>query len=191
MPDYTMETPIPADLTRVQELDRYELAEMPHDSALDDIARFAAQVCNAPVGAVTLVDKDAVLIPGRSGIELAAVPRYTIPCETTISVDGIHQIPDAHCDPAHAIGGIPLGDRHYRFYAGAPILTPNSVAIGCVCVFDVAARKLTHAQLEALESLSHMVTTRLEYTLRVREMDRAARAQQRVESALSVERRFV
>ena len=185
------ETPITVDLTRVQALDRYELAEMPHDPALDDIARLAAQLCNAPVGAVTLVDRDAVLIPGRYGVDLAAAPRYTIPCETTISGDGIYQIPDARRDPAFAPGGIPLGDRRYRFYAGAPILTPNSVAIGCVCVFDVSARKLTPAQLESLESLSHMVTTRLEFILRVREMDRAARARQRVESALSVERHFV
>jgi PAS domain S-box-containing protein len=185
------ETPITADLTRVQALDRYELAEMPHDPALDDIARLAAQLCNAPVGAVTLVDKDAILIPGRYGIDLAAAPRYTMPCETTITGDGIYQIPDARRDPAYAPGGIPLGDRRYRFYAGAPILTPNSVAIGCVCVFDVAARKLTPAQLESLESLSHMVTTRLEFIQRVRQMDRASRERQRVESALSVERHFV
>jgi two-component system sensor histidine kinase VicK len=185
------ETTITADQTRVQALDRYELAEMPHDPALDDIARLAAQLCNAPVGAVTLVDKDAVLLAGRYGIELGAAPRYTMPCETTISGDGIYQIPDARRDPAYAPGGIPLGDRRYRFYAGAPVVTPNSVAIGCVCVFDVNARKLTNAQLESLESLSHMVTTRLEFILRVREMNRAAQARQRVESALSVERHFV
>lgn len=185
------DTPIPVDLARVQALDRYELAEMMHDPALDDIARLAAQVCNALVGAVMLVDKDEVLIPGRYGIDLAAVPRHTVPCETTIGGDGIYQIPDTLRDPAYTPGGIPLGDRRYRFYAGAPILTPNSAAIGCVCVFDVAARKLTLAQLESLESLSRMVTTRLEYILRVREMDRAARDRQRVESALSVERNFV
>ena len=108
------ETPITADLIRVQALDRYELAEMPHDPALDDIARLAAQLCNAPVGAVTLIDKDAVLIPGRYGIDIPAAPRNTMPCETTISGDGIYQIPDARRDPAYAPGGIPLGDRRYR-----------------------------------------------------------------------------
>lgn len=191
MLDSMTDTPITVDLTRVQALDRYELAEMLHDPALDDIARLAAQVCNALVGAVMLVDKDEVLIPGRYGIDVAAVPRYTVPCETTIGGDGIYQIPDAHRHRAYTPGGIPLGDRRYRFYAGSPILTVNSVAIGCVCVFDVAARKLTLAQMESLEGLSRMVTTRLEYILRVREMDRAARARQRVESALSVERNFV
>ncbi len=164
---------------------------MPHDPALDDIARLAAQLCNAPVGAVTLIEKDQVIIPGRYGLDLVTAPRHSLPCETTISGDGIYQIPDARRDPAYSPGGIPVGDRRYRFYAGAPILTPNSVAIGCLCVLDAAARKLTPAQLDSLESLSHMVTTRLEFILRVREMDRAARARQRVESALTVERNFV
>ena len=185
------ETPLSAELPRWQALDRYELAEMPHDPALDDIARLAAVVCNAPIAAVALVDQDAVLLMGRFGVDITTVPRNSTPCETTINGEGIYQIPDARRDPDYAPGGIPIGDRRYRFYAGAPILTPQSVAIGCIVVLDTAARKLTPSQLESLESLSHMVTTRLEFILRVREMDRDARARQRVESALTVERNFV
>jgi two-component system sensor histidine kinase VicK len=185
------ETTINVEQPRIQALDRYELAEMPHDPAMDDIARLAAQLCNAPVGIVSLIDEGQVLIPGRYGIDIETAPRNSMPCETTVSGDGIYQIPDARRDPSYAPGGIPVGDRRYRFYAGAPILTPNSVPIGCLAVLDTAARKLLPAQLESLESLSHMVTTRLEFILRVREMDRAARARQRVESALTVERNFV
>ena len=186
-----IETPNPVELPRLQALERYELAEMPHDPALDDVARLAAQLCNTPVAAVTLIEKDQVIIPGRYGLDIETAPRNSLPCETTITGDGIYQIPDARRDPAYSPGGIPVGDRRYRFYAGAPILTPNSTPIGCLTVLDTAARKLTQSQLESLESLSHMVTTRLEFILRVREMDRAARARQRVESALTVERNFV
>ncbi len=85
-----------------------------------------------------------------------------MPCETTINGDGIYQIPDARRDPEYAPNGVPVGDKRYRFYAGAPVLTPESVTIGCVVVLDTSARKLTAPQLEALESLSNLVTTRLE-----------------------------
>jgi two-component system sensor histidine kinase VicK len=185
------ETPISAELPRLQALERYDLAEVPHDPALDDIARLAAQLCNAPAAAITLIEKDIVLIPGRYGMDITSAPRHSLPCETTIAADGIYQIPDARRDPDYSPGGIPVGDRRYRFYAGAPILTPQSIAIGCLLVLDTAARKLTPAQLDSLESLSHMVTTRLELVLRVRSMDSAARSRQRVESALTVERNFV
>jgi len=175
----------------VQAFEQYELAGMPHDPALDDIARLAAQLCNAPVAAITFIDKDIVTLPGRFGIDITSAPRNSLPCETTVAGDGVYQIPDARRDPEYAPGGIPVGDRRYRFYAGAPIFTASGVAIGCILVLDTAARKLTSSQVESLEALSHSVSTRIELSLRVREMDRSTRAQRRVEGALTVERNFV
>jgi len=176
---------------RLQALRNYDLREAPHDSALDDIARLAAHVCNAPVGIVTIVERDEVLILGRYGIEQTSAPRRTSPCETTITGDGIYQIPDARRDPEYAPAGIPVAGKYYRFYAGAPVFTPESVAVGCVAVLDASARKLTPQQLEALDSLSNLVTTRLELAKRMREMGQSSRARQRVETALTVERNFV
>jgi PAS domain S-box-containing protein len=184
-------SPANAEQPRLQTLEQYELLGMPHDPALDDISRLAAQVCNAPVAAITLVEKDRVSFPSRYGIELTQAPRHTMPCEITLAGDGIYQIPDARRDPDYAPGGIAVGDRRYRFYAGAPIVMPSGAAIGCLCVFDTAARKLNSAQLESLDSLSQMIVTRLELNVRARQMDRASRARQRVESALTVERNFV
>jgi len=179
------------ELSRIQALRNYDLREAPHDSALDDLARLAAHVCNAPIGAITIVERDEVLIIGRYGIEQTSAPRRTLPCEITITGDGIYQIPDARRDPEYAPAGIPVGGKHYRFYAGAPVFTPESVAVGCVAVLDASARKLTPQQLEALESLSNLVTTRLELARRVRETVQSSRARQRVETALTVERNFV
>jgi two-component system sensor histidine kinase VicK len=180
-----------AELPRLQTLEQYELLDMPHDPALDDITRLAAQLCNAPVAVISLLEKDRVSFMSRHGIDISHGPRNTVPCETTLAGDGIYQIPDARRDPDYAPGGIPVGDRRYRFYAGAPIVMPSGAAIGCLCVYDTTARKLNSAQLESLDSLSQMIVTRLELNIRARQMDRAARARQRVESALTVERNFV
>jgi two-component system sensor histidine kinase VicK len=180
-----------AEQARLQTLELYELLDAPDDPALDDISRLAAQVCNAPVAAITFLEKDRISLPSRYGIDITQAPRYTLPCETTLEGDGIYQIPDARRDPDYAPGGIPVGDRRFRFYAGAPIVMPSGAAIGCLCVFDTAPRKLNAAQLEALDSLSNIIVTRLELNVRARQMDRSARARQRVESALTVERNFV
>ncbi len=179
------------DHPRLQAVAQYELAEVPHDPALDDIARLAAQVCQAPVGLVTVIDQHHVALLGRYGLDLLTAPRHTLPCEITIEAEGVYQIPDARRDPAHAPAGIQLGERTYRFYAGTPIQTPQGMALGSVAVLDSAARKLSPAQIESLEALGHMAATRLELVMRMRETHRAARAQQRVEAALKVERNFV
>jgi two-component system sensor histidine kinase VicK len=179
------------ELARLQALEHYALDELPRDPAFDDIARLAAQVCNAPIAFVSIVESDRVRLLGQHGVDEPVLPRNTLPCEVTLDGEGIYQIPDARRDPAYSPGGIPLGDRRYRFYAGAPILTPLGIGIGCLAVLDHTARKLTPLQLDALESLSHMATTRLELSVRVRQRDTSARARQRVETALTVERNFV
>lgn len=177
--------------SQIEALEQYALIEVPHDPALDDIARLAAQVCGTPVGMVGILGQNSVQVLGRFGIELEELPRLTTPCETTTEASGVYQIPDARRDPAYAPAGIPVGEVVYRFFAGAPIQTPQGVAIGCVCVLDTPARKLNAAQIDSLEALSHMATTRLELVMRLRETQRAAREQQHIEAALKVERNFV
>ncbi len=178
-----------AEQSRLQTLDQYELSEMPRDPALDDISRLAAQICNTPVAAITFVEKDRISLRSRYGIDINEVPRHTLPCEIALAGDGVYQVPDAQHD--YAPGGISVGDRCYRFYAGAPIVMPSGAAIGCLCVFDNVPRALSPAQIESLESLSRTVVTRLELTARARQMDHASRARRGVERALTVERNFV
>ena len=180
-----------ADLPRFQALDAYDLTSMQRDPALDDIARLAAQLCDAPAAVVSVVDRDEIQIAGRFGVDVGRSPRFSLPCETTIAGPGLYQIPDARRDPALGGSEIVLGDQRFVFYAGIPVMTPKLVAIGALAVFDVTPRKLKATQREALELLSQTVTTRLELSLRIREHDRVSLAQQRVESALTVERNFV
>lgn len=185
-----IETAATSDLSRLQALDAYDLASMPHDPGLDDIARLAAQICEAPVAVFSVIDRDEILLAGRFGVEEVRLPRFSLPCEIAITSEGLYQIPDAFRS-AEFSQGIHLGDHQFRFYAGAPVVTPGFVPLGCLAVLDHEPRRLTPPQREALEMLSHTVTTRLELSLRIRETDRATRAQQRVESALMVERNFV
>jgi PAS domain S-box-containing protein len=103
----------------------------------------------------------------------------------------MYEVPDARLDQDFAPDGILLESRPYRFYAGAPLSTPAGVNIGTLAVVDRHPRRLTEAQSNALSILSRQVITRLELNGRIRQMDRAARSQRRIESALTVERNFV
>ncbi len=185
------ESPLRAELLRLQTLEQHELLEMEADPGLDDIVRLAANLADTPAAALTLLSKDAVLLPASYGIDISEAPRYVLPCEFTLSGDGVYQIPDARHDADFAPDGISLGEQRFRFYAGAPIVMPSGVAIGCVCVFDVVARALSPAQLQSLEMLSRLVVTRFELSARARHMDRSERVRRRIEGALTVERNFV
>ena len=185
------EVPSTLDAPRFQALDAYDVVGVPRDPGLDDIARLAAQLCEAPAALISVIDRDEIHLAGRFGLDAERVPRHTLPCETTIAGQGLYQIPDTRWEPTFSTSGIHVNEQRFRFYAGFPVTTPKFVSIGALAVLDVVPRKLTAPQREGLELLSHSVTTRLELSLLIRENERAARAQQRVESALTVERNFV
>ena len=177
--------------SRVATAEEFELLDLPHDKALDDLARLAAQMCNAPICLVALGSGDLLRLVGSAGTDNRTLMRGSIPYDVTVSGEGVYQIPDARLDPDYAPGGIFIDEQRHRFFVGAPIYSAKAVPIGCLCVLDHIPRKLTSAQIESLEALSNAVTTRLELALRVRQMDRGARARQRAETALTVERNFV
>ncbi len=176
---------------RIEALNQYEVLNSAPDPVLDDLTRLAAQICETPVAAISLVGSDRLWLRSRFGVESPDVSLGSLPCETTILGDTVYEIPDARNDPDYAPDGIILEGRPYRFYAGAPLATPGGVSIGALLVLDHHPRRLTEEQTSALSILGRQVITRLELNGRIRQMDRAARSRQRVESALTVERNFV
>ena len=176
---------------RIEALNQYEVVDSAPDSVLDDLTRLTAQICETPAAAISLVGSDRIWLRCRFGLESSELSLGSIPCETTILGDTVYEVPDARADPDYAPDGILIEGRSYSFYAGAPLTTPGGVSIGALLVLDWHPRMLTEAQSSALSVLSRQVITRLELNGRIRQMDRAARQRQRVESALTVERNFV
>jgi PAS domain S-box-containing protein len=176
---------------RLEALAYYEILNTASDPVLDDIAGLAAQLCNAPVAAISLIGVDRIWLKSHIGLDATEASLGGTPCETTILGDTVYEVRDARQDPDFAPEGILLGNRTFRFYAGAPLTTPSGISIGALFVLDIPPRTLTAAQANALAILSRQVITRLELNGRIRQIDRSARARQRVESALTVERNFV
>lgn len=176
---------------RSQALEQYEVLNTAADPVLDDIVRLAAQLCDAPIAFICLVGQDRLWLKSRVGLDATELSVGAVPCETTIQGDTVYEVPDARLDQDFAPDGILLEMRPYRFYAAAPLSTPAGVNIGTLAVVDRHPRRLTEAQSNALNILSQQVITRLELNGRIRQMDRAARSQRRIESALTVERNFV
>jgi PAS domain S-box-containing protein len=180
-----------ADVLRLEALDRYQILDAAPDPAIDDLAELAARICSTPVAGVSLAAADRICIPGRYGIPEVELPLGTLPVAPPFSTQNVYEIPDTRNHPAFAPGGIFLSGRAFRFYAGAPLVTPSGVRIGALFVLDATTRRLTPFQMQTLTVLGRQAMTTIELSHALRQMDSIARSRQRIESALIVERNFV
>jgi PAS domain S-box-containing protein len=147
---------------RLDLLRRYRLLDSLPDSSVDELVRFTAQVCAVPRCAVNLVVNDQVLFKAQFGSEFTSVPREGSFASHVIQRPELFVVPDTRLDPRFAQNPIVAGAPHLRFYAGAPLLTPDGTAIGALGIADVVPRTLTDLQRNALSVMARQVTARYE-----------------------------
>ncbi|MDB5297380.1 MAG: sensor hybrid histidine kinase [Phycisphaerales bacterium] len=154
--------PSVADDARLAALARYAVLDTLPEAAFDDITRLAAAICQAPVALVSLVDRDRQWFKAEVGLGFRQTPVGLSICAHALDAGGLYVVPDATRDPAFADNPLVTGEPHLRFYAGAPLVTPDGYPLGTLCVLDRRPRELTDAQAAALRTLAAQVVALLE-----------------------------
>lgn len=171
----TTSTPETDEFTRQRALDRYRVVDSLPESAYDDIVRVAAAVCDTPVALVSLIDRDRQWFKAKIGIDDSQTPRNVAVCDTAIRTpDRLMEVNDLSKDSRFSEFPSVTGDFSARFYAGAPLVTPEGAPIGTVCVVDHEPRSLSESQRTALEALGRLTIALLEGRGRERELEREA-----------------
>ena len=148
---------------RLHALAEYHILHTRPEQAFDDLATLAAQICGCPVALVTLIDTETQWFKAKVGWDYEQTPREHSFCAHAIAdPTNLMVISDATADARFAGNPYVTGDPGIRFYAGAPLLTPECHALGSLCVIDRQPRKLTDAQLGALRILGRQVSYLLE-----------------------------
>jgi PAS domain S-box-containing protein len=158
------------DAQRVAALLRYDVLDTFPERAMDDLTVVAAQICGTPTSLISLVDDHRQWFKSRVGFRIPETPREVSFCGYAILGTTTFVVNDTALDERFADNPLVVDEPHIRFYAGAPLVTPDGYVLGTLCVMDHVPRHLDALQLEALEALSRQVVGQLELRRRTREL---------------------
>ena len=137
---------------------------------LDEITAFSAQLCDAPIALVSIVEDVRQRFLARCGLDAEETPRDVSFCARAMLGDDLFIVPDATLDPRFADNALVTGPPNIRFYAGAPLVASNGDPLGALCVIDTVPREhLTPLQRQGLALLAKQVMAELEARRRNRD----------------------
>ena len=167
---------------RLAALRRYRILDTEPERCFDDLAMLASQICGTPIALISLVDEQRQWFKSRVGVSMAETSRAVSFCTHAIKQPDLLIVPDALDDERFRDNPLVTAHPNFRFYAGAPLITPDGQALGTLCVIDRDSRTLTAGQLEALAALRRQVESQLELRLNLIELEEALAARDRAEA---------
>ena len=156
------------ELLRLEKLKEYQILDTHSEDTFDKLALLAAQIFNTTSAYINFVDKDRVFVKSNvSLLQVNDVPRAESLCAIAIKHDNVTLYKDTLAEP-ELISNPELPIEDVRFYAGAPLKTPEGFNVGTICVVDTRPGTATEEQLAMLKTLSSIVIDKLENRLRYR-----------------------
>jgi len=167
---------------RLEALHRYRILDTEPERSFDDLTLLASHICGTPMALISLVDADRQWFKSRIGIPISETARAVSFCGHAINHRDLFIVPDARHDERFRDNQLVTGAPEIRFYAGAPLVTPDGHALGTLCVLDRVARTLSRDQLEALTALCHQTEAQLELRRHVLELEQALEERDRAQA---------
>ncbi len=155
-------TPEEQEKERLRVLRSCQLLDTQPEYVFDHLVSLAKDVCQVPIALISLVDEDRQWFKARIGCDFTEGPRETAYCNIAIQQSNVLIVPDTLRNPTFAAMPGYLNGKLIRFYAGAPLVTPDGFALGTLCVSDYMPRELTQTQIQTLKDLARRVVVEVQ-----------------------------
>lgn len=147
---------------RLEALKSYQLLDTLPEKVFDDIAFLASQICGVPTALINLIDQDRYWPKAAYNINIKEGPREMAFCSHALLEKDMLEVPDLQIDDRFKNSPYVTQVDGLRFYAGAPLMAPDGLPLGTICVVDIKPRELSAAQRESLKALARLVVNQFE-----------------------------
>ena len=135
------------EIERLAALDQLQVLDTASEPLFDSLTELAARAFDAPIALISLVDASRQWFKACIGLDADQTAREISFCRHTILDDAVFVVLDAHQDARFAKNPLVTGAPFIRFYAGAPLITPQGHRLGSLCVIDTAPRAASSVRL--------------------------------------------
>jgi len=153
----------PNESARLNALADYGLDQEQMLQSLDPVVRIASRMFDMPVAAVNMIGSDHVFFAASVGVGDVDMRRDVSFCAHAITQSDVMVVPDATLDERFHDNPLVVGQANLRFYAGVPLLSPDGLALGALCVIDDRPHSdFSQEDRQRLLELAKMAADRLE-----------------------------
>ncbi len=151
--------PRPDEDARLEALRQLDLLDGPFRHAFDRVTRTACKLFDVPYAAIAITNRNGHSFCSRIGLRLESLPRQSLPQACESEAGRFVSVPDL-LNSRHDAGA--LARTGIRFYAAAPLITEQGLALGALCVFDHVVRAVSREDVEALSDLAGLLMAQIE-----------------------------
>lgn len=181
------------DADRVKALNRYLIFNTPSEPSFNKIVQLAKSIFRTPIAHLSFMNAERESIKASIGLgNLLNVDRGESMCALTVFNSELTVFEDALQDSSLNNHPYVHGPFGLRFYAGAPLRTPDGFIIGTLCLVDKQPRHFSDNDREILQNLADVAMEQTELRLatlretqkQVDTSDKLSASEQRLQSIL-------
>ena len=147
---------------RLENLHSYNILDTRSEGPFNNVASIAAHMFKTPMAFVSFVDDSRVWFKANIGLDgVTDTPRGISLCSLAVLSNQPTVFQNTLEESCLLANPLVAGEFGMRFYAAAPIKTPEGYNIGAVCVVDKEPREFTVGDQRVLEHLASIVMDEL------------------------------